>query len=96
MSILETTFICNGTPITVSTVQNEGESIADFAARHRQRVADAEEHCEADPLPPNAIQTTWKAALGTMNFSSTRAYGKARHDADAKLLKEKFPVRSDL
>ena len=91
MNILETTFDCDGTPVTVSTVQNPGESLSAFAARHRQRVDAAKMDCAGDPIPPNEIVTTWKARLGTMNYSSSEAYGQAKHDADVKVLKQVFP-----
>lgn len=45
-STLTTTFDCDGTPITVSTEQMDGESFEDFVARHEARVAQAMKDCD--------------------------------------------------
>lgn len=45
MTVLTTTFDCNGEEVPVSSVQQPGESDADFLKRHRQAVADAKRAC---------------------------------------------------
>ena len=91
MNLLETIFDCDGTPVTVATIQESGESTADFIARHRRRVADAKKDCAGDPRPALAIQTAWRAELGEMNFSSREEVGQAAHDALAREMIEAFP-----
>lgn len=45
-TILSTTFDCAGTPSTVSTTMQPGESVDEFFDRHEKELAQAKADCE--------------------------------------------------
>lgn len=90
MLTIETTFDCAGKPNTVATARNAGESIADFATRHKGRVARAKEKCDQIILPLGTQTSAWTAALGAMLCAAQAAYPSEQFAADVDALKQIF------
>lgn len=91
LDILETEFLCGGVLITVATQQIPGETIEALSARHDEEVKEKEKECQAAPMNPLPIVTSWQAVVGKITYSSPLGT-QVKHDANVVKLKKIYPA----